>query len=111
MPGYSIHEAQTDFSRLIAQTLAGEEVIIVRGNTPLVRRVAVTPRGKRSFGALKGQIAMDDSFHEPLPADELSSWSESNPWKFPSPCVGETEVIVVAPHPIAKNRHDATIKI
>jgi hypothetical protein len=31
--------------------------------------------GRRQFGALKGKIAMDERFNEPLPEDELGGWN------------------------------------
>jgi prevent-host-death family protein len=75
MAQFSVHDAKTNLSRLIADALAGGEVVIARGSVPVVRLVPVTPRGKRRFGALKGKIAMDERFHEPLPDDELGGWN------------------------------------
>lgn len=75
MAQFSVHDAKTNLSRLIAEALAGGEVIIARGQVPAVRLVPVTPVGKRQFGALKGQVFLDERFHEPLPADELAGWS------------------------------------
>jgi len=75
MTQFSVHDAKTNLSRLIADALAGGEVVIARGNVPVVRLVPVAPRGRRQFGALKGRIAMDARFHEPLPEDELAGWN------------------------------------
>lgn len=75
MTQFSVHDAKTNLSRLIADALAGGEVVITRGNVPVVRLVPVAPRGRRRFGALKGRIAMDARFDEPLPEDELGGWS------------------------------------
>jgi prevent-host-death family protein len=75
MTQFSVHDAKTNLSRLIADALAGGEVVIARGNVPVVRLVPVTSRGKRCFGALKGQIAMDARFDDPLPEDELGGWN------------------------------------
>ena len=74
MAQFTVHDAKTNLSRLIADALAGGEVVIARGNVPVVRLVPVAPRGKRCFGALKGKIAMDARFNEPLPDDELDGW-------------------------------------
>jgi antitoxin (DNA-binding transcriptional repressor) of toxin-antitoxin stability system len=43
----TIHNAKTHLSRLIGRVLAGEEVIIARGDTPVVRaeRPLATPSG------------------------------------------------------------------
>ncbi|WP_232494108.1 type II toxin-antitoxin system Phd/YefM family antitoxin [Novosphingobium kaempferiae] len=74
MTQVSVHEAKTNLSRLIASALAGEEVVIARGNIPAVRLVPVNPVGERKFGALKGAISVDAAFFDPLPADELDGW-------------------------------------
>ena len=75
MAQFSVHDAKTNLSRLIADALAGEEVVIARGNVPAVRLVPVVPRGRRSFGAFKGKIVVDARFDEPLPEDELGGWN------------------------------------
>lgn len=75
MTQFSVHEAKTNLSRLIADALAGGEVVITRGNVPVVRLVPVSPLGSRCFGAFKGRIAMDARFDEPLHEDELDGWS------------------------------------
>jgi prevent-host-death family protein len=74
MAQFSVHDAKTNLSKLIAAALAGGEVVIARGNVPAVRLVPVAPCGKRKFGAFKGKIAMDAAFDEPLPDDELEGW-------------------------------------
>lgn len=74
MAQFSVHDAKTNLSRLIADALAGGEVVIARGNVPAVRLVPVNPRGQRRFGALKGKITVDARFDEPLPDDELEGW-------------------------------------
>jgi prevent-host-death family protein len=75
MAQFSVHDAKTNLSRLIADALAGDDVVIARGSVPVVRLVPVAPRGKRRFGALKGKIAIDARFDEPLPDDELAGWN------------------------------------
>lgn len=75
MAQFSVHDAKTNLSRLIADALAGGEVVIARGSVPVVRLVPVSPRGRRCFGALKGKIAIDARFDEPLPEDEQDGWN------------------------------------
>lgn len=71
----TIHVAKTTLSKLIERACAGEEVIISRGDHPVVRLVAVaTTAPRRAFGALKGTLKVPDSFFEPLPPDELDHW-------------------------------------
>ncbi|GAJ29295.1 type II toxin-antitoxin system Phd/YefM family antitoxin [Acidomonas methanolica] len=77
MAQFSVHDAKTNLSRLIADALAGGDVVIARGSVPVVRLVPVEPRGRRVFGTLKGKITLDKAFDEPLPADELEGWTLS----------------------------------
>lgn len=74
MPQFSVREAKANLSRLIAMALAGEAVVIARRGVPVVRLEPVKREGRREFGALKGKVALDASFHEPLPADEQAGW-------------------------------------
>ncbi|HEX3407815.1 MAG TPA: type II toxin-antitoxin system prevent-host-death family antitoxin [Caulobacteraceae bacterium] len=71
-----VHQAKTQLSKLIAAALAGEEVVIARGNEPVVRLMPIAPVKKgRVPGRLKGKIAFSDSFFDPLPDDELALWN------------------------------------
>jgi len=72
----TVHEAKTQLSKLMAEVEDGGEVVIARGKIPAVRLVPVTPVSRRRFGALKGLVAIDDRFFEPLPDDELAAWGE-----------------------------------
>jgi prevent-host-death family protein len=72
---YSVHEAKTHLSKLIAAALEGQEVIVQRGAHPIVRIVPLAPPERRIFGAFKGQIAMDSRLDDPLPDDELRAWN------------------------------------
>ena len=67
MPTVNVHQAKTQLSRLLALAEDGEEVVIARRGEPVARLVACKPKGKRRFGAMKGQIVVDDSVLEPLP--------------------------------------------
>lgn len=74
MAQFSITEAKTNLSRLIADALAGSEVLIVRDGLPVVRLVPIKPAGHRQFGALKGRIAIEAGIDAELPANELALW-------------------------------------
>ena len=77
MKPVTIHAAKTNLSKLIERACAGEEVIIARGKTPVVKLVPVEtgkPKAKRKPGSMKGLIKIDDSFFEPLPEEELRRW-------------------------------------
>ena len=74
MPVVNVHQAKTQLSRLLAQVEAGEEVVIARRGEPVARLVRCKSRGERQFGAMRGQIVVDDSILDPLPEDELAAW-------------------------------------
>jgi prevent-host-death family protein len=75
MAQFSVHEAKTNLSKLIAEALEGGEVVIARGSVPVVRLVPIEPPARRRFGALRGKIAIDARFDEPLSEDELGGWN------------------------------------
>ena len=64
----NIHEAKTHLSKLIQAALNGKQVIIARGNKPVVRlEVLPEAQGKIKIGNAKGLVlAMVDDFDEPL---------------------------------------------
>lgn len=72
MASFTIHQAKTNLSKLIAQAEAGEEVVITRGKEP-VAVLSPVKKGKRKFGMLKGKIPdiPDAFFFDPLPEEEL----------------------------------------
>ena len=69
-----VNQAKAHLSHLLSEVESGEEIAITRDGKPVARLVAYERKGKRRFGALAGRIAIDDSFHEPLPEAELSTW-------------------------------------
>ncbi len=71
-----MHEAKTHLSSLVARAVAGEDIVIARGDKPQVRLVVVEQPRKpdRVPGLLKGKISLDERFFEPLPEDELRRW-------------------------------------
>ena len=63
----TIHEAKTHLSRLIQEAQSGEDIVIARGNEPLVRLVLVdSARRQRSLGWAKGQVTIAPDFDAPL---------------------------------------------
>jgi len=66
-----VHEAKTNFSKLLKAVEDGDEVIVHRGDVPVARLVRYE-RDERPprFGALKGKIWMSDDFDHPLPEFE-----------------------------------------
>ena len=57
MTQHNIAEAKAHFSEIIQKALLGEEVIIAKGNRPLVKIVPInSPDEKRLPGSGKGQL-------------------------------------------------------
>jgi prevent-host-death family protein len=70
----TIHAAKTNLSRLIEAALAGEEVVIARGKTPVARIVPI-PQQRFKLGVLEGRgFGKGPDFLEPLTGDELAVW-------------------------------------
>lgn len=65
----SVDEAQTKLPDLLAQALAGNEVIITEHGTPVARLVPVVAhtKKKRVAGLNRGTISTSEDFDEPLP--------------------------------------------
>lgn len=75
MKTVTVHKAKTTLSQLIAEAEAGEEIVIQRGQEPVVRLVPISGAApRRRFGALAGKVSVGPEFFEPLPEDELAAW-------------------------------------
>ncbi len=67
----NIHEAKTHLSKLIKRVLEGEEVVIAKGNKPVVKLVQyIESKPKRKIGSAKGKIVLKEDFDDPLPEFE-----------------------------------------
>lgn len=64
----NVHEARTQFSKLLARVMSGEEVIIARSGEPVavLSRYGDAP-DRRVPGNDSGLISIGPDFHEPLP--------------------------------------------
>jgi len=69
----NIHEAKTNFSKLLQRVLNGEEVIIARAGKPVaVLSPVASPLTRRIPGNDAGKVIITPAFDEPLPEfDEL----------------------------------------
>jgi prevent-host-death family protein len=76
MTTVEINEAKTQLSQLIARAEAGEEIIIARGDRPVVRLIPIAKaKPKRAPGTLKDKITLpDEFFFDPLPEGETRAW-------------------------------------
>jgi len=70
-----IHEAKTKLSKLIPAVLSGEEVIIAKSGTPLVKLVPVQDQGnKRPLGMYADKIKFTEDILAPLPDDIIEDF-------------------------------------
>lgn len=63
MAKYNIAQAKARFSELVNRALSGEEVVVSRDNTPLLKLVPLGPPPKpREPGSARGQVVMAADF-------------------------------------------------
>ncbi|HEY3598230.1 MAG TPA: type II toxin-antitoxin system Phd/YefM family antitoxin [Paraburkholderia sp.] len=75
MQTVNIHEAKTNFSRLVDAAAGGEEIIIAKAGKPAARLVPMEQtKVSRRFGLLKGKIQIADDFDAPLPDDVIATF-------------------------------------
>ena len=73
MTKVNVYEAKTNLSRLIERARAGEEIVIARAGTPMVRLVPVEePRPKRRLGMWEGQGWFADDWDSPEVNEEIT---------------------------------------
>ena len=72
MKTHTIHEAKTNLSQLIQKACEGEEVIIARGDKPVVKLVPIGETvAPRVPGGFEGQISWTEDAFAPLNDDEM----------------------------------------
>lgn len=75
MTKVNIHEAKTQFSRLVELAAGGEEVIIAKAGKPVARLVSYTQKGAaRRPGTMRGKIRIKKNFDAPLRKDLLAAF-------------------------------------
>ncbi len=73
MKQFTIHAAKTNLSKLIEAALDGEEVVIAKGDKPVVRLVPIR-RTPFKIGLLKDRLGEGPDFFEPMSEDDLDLW-------------------------------------
>jgi prevent-host-death family protein len=73
---YTVHQAKTQFSRLLKEAEAGKEVIVMRGKKPVAKIVPIEPSQEekapfRLLGAYRGKISWTEDAFDPLTDKEL----------------------------------------
>ena len=74
----NVYEAKTQFSKLLQQVEAGDEIVIARHGKPVARLVPLQrTAAPRQLGSLRGKIWIAPDFDEP--DQELIDLMESGP--------------------------------
>jgi prevent-host-death family protein len=70
---YTVHQAKTNFSRILKEVEAGQEVVVMRGKKPVAKVIAIEPAASRRdlAGAYARDIHWDDDAFDPLTDEEL----------------------------------------
>ncbi|MGQ0812877.1 MAG: type II toxin-antitoxin system Phd/YefM family antitoxin [Gemmatimonadota bacterium] len=67
MKKVNIYEAKSNFSKLLREVAAGEEIVIAKGGRPIARLVPIREGPRRKLGIDRGQIWIADDFDELTP--------------------------------------------
>jgi len=68
----NVHEAKTQFSRLLEVAHSGEEIILAKGGKAYARLVPLQAPETRPLGFVPGRLT--EAFSQPLPEEELAAW-------------------------------------
>ena len=79
MKKVNIYEAKSNFSRLLREVAAGEEIIIAKGGQPIARLVPVRESGKRPLGIDAGKGWIADDFDEMTPEQQADFYGDDTP--------------------------------
>jgi prevent-host-death family protein len=65
---FNIHDAKTQFSRLVERARLGERITIARDGVPVAMLIAIEPEThpRRPIGIDRGRIVIHDDFDDPL---------------------------------------------
>jgi prevent-host-death family protein len=75
MKKVNIHQAKTQFSRLVDLAAGDEEIIIAKAGQPVARLVPYRAKSAaRKPGAMRSKIRINKDFDEPLPKELLASF-------------------------------------
>ena len=70
----NVHEAKTQFSRLLKRAHEGEVIVLAKAGKPYARLVPLEESQPRVPGIVEGRV--EDAFFEPLPESELEAWNQ-----------------------------------
>jgi len=75
MKAVNVHDAKTNFSKLLARVEKGQEVVIARAGKPVARLVPHRLTHETPvFGGDRGKVVLRDDFDAPLPDELLAAF-------------------------------------
>lgn len=69
----TIHTAKTQLSRLIEAAMQGEDIVIAKGDRPMVRLTPIV-KGRFQIGVLGQALGSGPDFLAPATSDDLELW-------------------------------------
>jgi prevent-host-death family protein len=80
---YTVHQAKTNFSRLLKEAEAGQEVIVMRGKKPIARLVPIESPALKSprLGGFEFLGPVDPSVFDPLTDEQMIEYGFE--WMLP----------------------------
>ena len=71
---YPVEAAKSQLSKLVDAAIAGEDVVLAKGEKPAVRLVAVPQQNGFKIGLLDGLLGEVPGFLEPMSEEDLAIW-------------------------------------
>ena len=78
----NVHEAKTNYSKLLERARAGEEIVLAKDGVPVARMVPYeAPKPKKRVPGGWPELANipDSVWFDPLPKEELDLWENGHP--------------------------------
>jgi prevent-host-death family protein len=96
---YTVHQAKTHFSRLLKEAEAGQEVIVMRGDKPVAKLVAIEPVARTGIvpGGFEFLPDPDPSVFAPLSDEQMVEYGFGWMLNDGKPAFREDEEIVREP--------------
>ncbi|HEX21699.1 MAG TPA: type II toxin-antitoxin system Phd/YefM family antitoxin [Actinobacteria bacterium] len=77
MATINVHEAKTNFSKLLSRVESGEEIVIAKAGKPVAKMMPLANKVDfRKSGSAKGRVVIKKDFFAPLPDEILKEFEE-----------------------------------
>ncbi len=77
---FNVHQAKTNFSKLLRRVSGGSDVTIAKAGVPIARLVRIDPEhSRRPLGLDRGLFEVPEDFDAPLPDDILDAFEGAVP--------------------------------